>query len=101
MTAYNEFCATQNYPAWEGFPESADSFFEYFLSKQPNPQTSTMIAATQAPTTKSVRFTSAPPIATLPAQPSSSPDDFPALQAPQKAPISYASATSSFIPVTR
>ena len=54
----------------------------------------------QALTTKSVRFTSAPPIVTLPAQPSSSPDDFPALQAPQKAPISYASAASSFIPVS-
>ena len=32
-TTYNEFCATQNFPTWEGFPESSDSFFKYFLSK--------------------------------------------------------------------
>jgi hypothetical protein len=49
---------------------------------------------------KSVRFTSAPPIDTLP-PPLPSPEDFPALQAPTKAPISYALAASSFIPVTR
>jgi hypothetical protein len=51
-------------------------------------------------TTKTVRFTSAPPIETLPL-PSLSPEEFPALQAPSKALISYASTASLFIPVTR
>ena len=26
-TAYNEFCATENFPALEGFPETHDRFF--------------------------------------------------------------------------
>ena len=34
-TAYNNFCASENFPAWEGFPESNDRFFKYFLSKAP------------------------------------------------------------------
>ena len=93
-TAYNSFCADYNHPTHEGFPESKDEFFKFFLARFPASE-----PTTKAPT-KSVRFTSAPPIATLP-PPSSSPEDFPALHAPSKAPISYASAASSFIPVTR
>ena len=101
-TAYNDFCATQNFPAWEGFPSSTDEFFKFFLTHAPKAPVPTgpTTPKTTTPTTKSVRFASAPPIATLP-PPSSSPEEFPALQAPTKAPISYASATSSFIPVTR
>ena len=103
-TAFNEFCALHNYCVWEGFPDSTDEFFKYFLANAPK---ATSTPATTAPGTapppnpKSVRFTSAPPITTLAPGPSSSPEDFPALQAPTKAPISYASAASSFIPVTR
>ena len=102
-TAYNDFCATENFPTWEGFPESSDCFFKFYLSHSPAQPAPDRPATTTTMTTKpkSVRFTSAPPIETLPAQPTSSPEDFPALQAPQKAPISYASAASSFIPVTR
>ena len=105
-TAFNEFCATQNFPASEGFPESQDSFFTYFLANSPKSAATTTSAlqpatSTTTPKSKSVRFTSAPPIATSPPAPSSSPEEFPALQAPSKAPISYASATSAFIPVTR
>ena len=96
----------QNFPASEGFPESSDSFFTYFLANSPKstaPTTSAIHATTTSttPKSKSVCFTSTPPIATLPPAPSSSPEEFPALQAPSKAPISYASATSAFIPVTR
>lgn len=96
-TAYNSFCAEHNFNPTEGFNEIHDAFFTLY-SKQ------TSTPATQPPpaqTTKTVRFTSAPPIETLPKPQSSSPEDFPALQAPSKAPISYASATSAFIPVTR
>ena len=98
-TAYNEFCALHNFPVWEGFPDGTDEFFKYFLANSPkatNP--TTLTPAPMKP--KTVHFTSVPPITTLP-PPSSSPEDFPALQAPTKAPISYASAASSFIPVTR
>ena len=104
-TAYNDFCTSENFPAWEGFPESSDRFFKFFLSKAPQPTTPAKMpnppppATKQPPSSKSVRF-SAPPIATLPPPPASL-EDFPALQAPTKAPISYASAASSFILVTR
>ena len=103
-TAFNEFCAMQNFRAWEGFPESTDTFFEYFLAnapKAPSTPTNNTTNTAPPPNPKSVRFTSAPPITTLAPAPSSSPEEFPALQAPTKAPISYASATSAFIPVTR
>ena len=93
-SAYNKFCAENGFNASEGFPESQDQFFKYYLSNAP-------ASTTTEPPSKSVRFTSIPPITTLPNPPSSSPDEFPALQAPIKAPISYASATSAFIPVTR
>ena len=53
-----------------------------------------------AETSKVVCFTSAPLIETLLTSPSSSSDEFPKLVAPTKALISYASATSVFIPVT-
>ena len=102
-SAYNEFCAMRNFSASEGFPDSSDDFFTYFLANFSKPTALT----TPAPNTttpskpKSVRFTSAPPIATLPPVPSSSPEEFPTLQASNKAPISYASAASSFTPVTR
>ena len=103
-TAYNDFCATENFPAWEGFPESSDRFFKFYLSHslaQPAPTQPAPECSTPTTKPKSVRFTSAPPIETLPAPLTSSPEDFPVLQAPQKTPISYASAASSFIPVTR
>ena len=89
---YNEFCATNNHPAHEGFPESQDQFFKYVLANGSDKQPS-------APPPKEVRFASAPPIATLSAP--SSQDDFPVLRAPSQEPISYASAAGAFIPVTR
>jgi hypothetical protein len=99
-TAYNAFCATENFPASEGFPEMHDNFFKYYLANALKATTPTPILP------KSVRFSSISPIATLPAQPSSSPKDFPTLQAPIKAPISYisaaaASTSSDFTTVTR
>ena len=93
--AYNKFCAKQNFKTTEGFPETQDNFFKFYLANTP-----THTAPTKPPT-KSVRFTSAPLIATLPNPSASPPDEFPALQAPTTTPISYASATSAFIPVTR
>ena len=57
------------------------------------------IAPADAPP-KLVRFSSAPPITTLAPPLSSSPEEFPALQAPTKALISCALATSAFTPVT-
>jgi hypothetical protein len=103
-TAYNSFCADHNYPAHEGFPESQDEFFKYVLARSPasDPTTKTttnLTKTTTNPTPKSVRFTSPPPIETLSASPS--PEDFPVLHAPSKEPISYASAASSFTPITR
>ena len=99
-TVYNDFCATYNYPAHEGFPESQDAFFKHLLAtgkQAPIQQPKETPAPAQPP--KSVRFTSAPPIATLPA--SISDDEFPMLRAPSQEPISYASAAGAFIPVTR
>jgi hypothetical protein len=89
-TVYNDFCATYNHPAHEGFPESQDAFFKHLLAN-----------GKQAPVLppKSVRFTSTPPIATLSAP--TSEDEFPVLRAPSQEPISYASAAGAFIPVTR
>lgn len=95
-TTYNEFCTVNNFKPAEGFEETHDTFFKYFSKKTPITPTQPL----SAPPAKTVRFTSAPPIETLPKPPSSSPEDFPALQAPSKAPISYASATSAFIPIT-
>lgn len=91
-TAYNEFCATENFPAWEGFPETHDMFFKFFLANAPRSTAPALAPKPAPPTTeppaptKSVCFTSIPPITTLP-PPSSSPEDFPALQAPNKAPF--------------
>ena len=96
-TTYNRFCAEHNFNPSDGFEEIHDPFFRLFAKTLQTPSTPTPPQA-QAP--KAVRFTSIPPIATLPNPPSSSPEDFPRLQAPTKAPISYASATSAFIPVT-
>lgn len=88
-TTYNAFCVAQNFLAGEGFPESQDEFFKFYLANAPK--------ASAPPTIppKSIRFESVPPIATLPPAPSSSPEDFPALIAPMKAPISYTSAAGS------
>jgi hypothetical protein len=94
-TAYNKFCAEQNFKATEGFSKAHNSFFKYFLANSPK-----TTATANAPT-KSVRFTSAPLITTLKHQLTSSPKEFPTLQAPTKAPISYTSTTLAFIPVTR
>lgn len=99
-TTYNCFCTEQNFNLTEGFNEIHDAFFKFFSSNTTLPKLATMAPPT-AQTTKSVRFTSAPPIDTLPNLPSSSPEEFPTLQASTKAPISYASATSAFILVTR
>ena len=105
-TAYNAFCADNNFPAYKGFPETQDKFFKYVLANSPcaptpRPKTATPAPVPPAPaTTKSVRFTSAPPIATLPPI-SPSLEDFPVLRTPSNEPISYASATLNFIPVTR
>ena len=99
-TVYNDFCATYNHPAHEGFPESQDAFFKHLLAtgkQAPIRQPKEAPAPAQPP--KSVRFTSAPPIATLPA--SISDDEFPMLRAPSQEPISYASAAGAFTPVTR
>ena len=93
-SAYNKFCAENGFNASEGFPETQDQFFKYYLSNAP-----TSTAPNKLPA-RSVRFTSVPAITTLPNPPLSSLEDFPTLQAPTKAPISYASATSAFIPVT-
>ena len=97
-TCYNRFCAENDFNPTDGFEETHDRFFRLFSKSL---QTSSPVPApTAAP--KSVRFTSVPPIATLPNAPSSSPDDdFPALHAPSSTPISYASATAAFTPVTR
>ena len=98
-TVYNDFCATYNYPAHEGFPESQDAFFKHLLAtgKQAPAQ---LPKPTPGPVqaTKTVRFTSAPPIATLSAP--TSEDEFPVLRAPSQEPISYASAAGAFTPVT-
>ena len=102
-TAYNAFCADNNFPAHEGFPESQDGFFKYVLARSPQvpaPPPGPKAGIPAPATSKLVHFTSAPPIATLPPI-SPSPEDFPVLRAPSKEPISYASATASFIPVTR
>ena len=93
-TAYNSFCTEQNFKVAEGFPETHDAFFKFYCK---NLNTDIKPPCTQ--TGKMVRFTSAPPIETLPAAPST-PEDLPKLVAPTKAPISYASATFAFIPVT-
>ena len=106
-TAYNAFCTTENFPESEGFPDTQDNFFKFYLANAPQstepapaPPKQTPALARPAPTpAKSVHFMSVPPITTLP-PPSSSLEDFPVLQAPSKAPISYASATSNFIPIT-
>ena len=98
-TTYNKFCAEYNFNPTEGFDQPHDNFFKLYAKTTPSPKANETHPAAQ--TTKTVRFSSAPPIETLPQPPSSSPEDFPALQAPSKAPISYASATSAFIPVTR
>ena len=90
-TVYNDFCATHGFPAHEGFPESQDAFFKHMLAASPGKG-----LVTNPP--KTVRFTSAPPIATLPAP---SPDDFPVLRAPSQEPVSYASAAAGFTTVTR
>ena len=95
-TAYNSFCTTHNFPAHEGFPKSDDKYFKHYLANSPK---TTMPAPAPNPP-KAVHFTSTPPIESL-APPSSSPEEFPTLQALNKAPISYASATSAFILVTR
>jgi hypothetical protein len=97
-TAYNSFCANNNFPAHEGFLESQDQFFKYYLANSPK-TTALTPTSLPPPLPKSIRFTSAPPIDTL-TPPSSSPEGFPTLQASNKAPISYASMTSTFIPVT-
>ena len=96
-TAYNRFCAENNFNPTKGFDETHDAFFKFFSKNITIPS----MTSPPAPTTKAVRFTSTPPINTLLNPPLSSPDDFPILQASSKAPISYASATSAFIPVTR
>ena len=80
------------------FEETHDAFFRLFAKTL---QASTSPAPPPAQTPKTVCFTSVPPITTLPNPPSSSPDEFLSLQAQTKAPISYASATLAFIPVTR
>ena len=98
-TSYNRFCAEHNFNPTDGFEEVHDSFFRLFAKTL---QTMTPTPAPPpAQTPKTVHFTSVPPITTLLNPPSSSPDEFPSLQAPTKAPISYASAASAFIPVTR
>jgi hypothetical protein len=76
--AYNEFCAKQNFKATEGFPETQDNFFKFYLANMP-----TSIEPTK-PLTKSVRFTSVPPIATLSNPLASPPDDFPHSKPPPK-----------------
>lgn len=98
-TAYNKFCAEHNFNPTEGFEETHNAFFRLYSKTISTTHTDETHPA--VPSTKTVRFTSIPPIETLPKPPSSSPEDFPVLQPPSKAPISYASATSAFIPVTR
>ena len=99
-TTYNDFCATYNFPAHEGFPESQDAFFKHLLATgKQAPINPPPAAHPHALPPKTVRFTSAPPIATLSAP--TSDDEFPALRAPSQEPISYASAAGAFIPVSR
>lgn len=93
--AYNKFCAKQNFKVTEGFLETHDNFFKFYLAN------SLVSTAPTKPPSKSVRFISTPPITTLENPLASLSNEFPILQAPMKTPISYASATSAFIPVTR
>ena len=97
-TAYNRFCVEQNFKVAEGFPESQDGFFKFYSTNMSTDNEMTKSTMTQP--MKMVRFTSAPLITTLLNPSASPPEEFPKLVAPTKAPISYASATSAFIPVT-
>ena len=97
-TAYNSFCVEQNFKAAKGFPESQDGFFKFYSANM-STNDETMKTTTTQPM-KTVRFTSAPPIATLLNSSVSPPKEFPKLVAPTKAPISYTSVTSAFILVT-
>ena len=96
---YNDFCATYNFPAHEGFPESQDAFFKHLLATGKQAPVQPPPIQPRAPPPKEVRFTSAPPITTLSAP--ASENEFPALRAPSQEPISYASAAGAFIPVSR
>ena len=98
-TAYNRFYAEQNFKAAKGFPKSQDGFFKFYSANMSTNDDMMNTMTTQP--MKTVRFTSTPPITTLLHSSVLPPEEFPKLVAPTKAPISYASDTSAFIPVTR